>query len=142
MKSLQYCTKVRRPTAAVAGRASGIAMCAQIRRAPMPSSRAASNSAGGTAAERPVEDQDEERARSHRHRRQQREQAVDQAELPEHEEAGEPERGERNHAHHNRESEQAVAGRGGSWAIANPAHDATSTVSGMARPATRSEFAR
>ncbi len=47
MKSLQYCAKVRRQTAAMAGRASGMAMNAQMRRAPAPSSRAASYSAAG-----------------------------------------------------------------------------------------------
>ncbi len=42
MKSLQYCTNVSNPTAAMAGFASGIAMTAQMRNAPRPSSRAAS----------------------------------------------------------------------------------------------------
>ena len=48
MKSLQYCTKVRSATAATAGRASGIAILAQTRSGPRPSSRAASNIAAGS----------------------------------------------------------------------------------------------
>ena len=47
MKSLQYCTKASRLTAAMAGRASGMAMDAQMPKALMPSSRAASISAAG-----------------------------------------------------------------------------------------------
>jgi hypothetical protein len=43
------------------------------------------------------------------YRGEQREQAVDQPELLQHEEAGEPERGERDHAHHDGHREQAVA---------------------------------
>ena len=47
MKSLQYCANVSRLTAAMAGRQSGIAILAQIPKAPSPSSLAASTSAGG-----------------------------------------------------------------------------------------------